>query len=75
MSMLAVLMFLTVTLAVAAFMLWVTPTRAEQRIKFLNAGIRDPKARYLSFGAKTALPLVPSAASGRFSTPSPMPPT
>jgi len=101
MYMLAVLVFLTVTLAVAAFMLWVTPTRAEQRlndfagpvrpsdwtetvvklagplarlstpdgewetsplrIKFLNAGIRDPKARYIFFGAKTVLPLVLSA--------------
>jgi len=97
MLVLSSLVFLAVTLAVAAFFLWVTPTRVDQRlqviavpkeksnwtetvikvagplarlsipegdwessplrIRFLHAGIRNPDARFLYFGAKTLLPL------------------
>lgn len=92
------LIFLAVTLAVAGFFLWVSPTRAEERLqvfagpreesdwtetivkiagplaklsspegdwensplrlRFLHAGIRNPDARLVYFGAKTLLPLL-----------------
>ncbi len=97
MLVLSSLIFLAVTLAVAGFFLWATPSRAEERLqvmagpreksnwtetivkvagplaklstpegdwensplrlRFLHAGIRNPDARLMYFGAKTVLPL------------------
>ena len=97
MLILSALIFLAVTLALAGFFVWVTPSRAEERLqglagtkeksnwtetivkiagplaklstpegdwensplrlRFLHAGIRNPDARLLYFGAKTVLPL------------------
>jgi tight adherence protein C len=91
------LIFLAVSLGVAGFFMWLSPTRAEQRLqgiarprektdwtetvvkvagplarlstpegnwedsplrlRFLHAGIRNPDARLIYFGAKTLLPL------------------
>lgn len=91
------LIFLAVTLTVAGMFLWITPSRAEERLqvmagpreksnwtetivkvagplaklstpdgdwensplrlRFLHAGIRNPDARLMYFGAKTVLPL------------------
>ncbi|HVL76531.1 MAG TPA: type II secretion system F family protein [Noviherbaspirillum sp.] len=95
---LPVLIFLAVTLGLVGAYLWLTPSRAEQRLhtlleprkstnwvatavqvvgpfaklsipegdweraplrmKFINAGIRQPDARLVYFGAKTLLPLL-----------------
>lgn len=97
MLILTALVFLAVTLCLAAVYLWLAPTRAEQRLQviagpaqktdwtetvvkiagplarlstpegewensplrmhFLHAGIRQPNARLIYFGAKTLLPL------------------
>lgn len=97
MLILSALVFLAVTLCLAAVYLWLAPTRAEQRLQviagpaektdwtetvvkiagplarlstpegewensplrmhFLHAGIRQPNARLIYFGAKTLLPL------------------
>jgi tight adherence protein C len=97
MLLLSSLIFLAVTLGVAGFMMWITPSRAEERLqvfagpkeksnwtetivkvagplaklstpegdwensplrlRFLHAGIRNPDARLVYFGAKTLLPL------------------
>jgi tight adherence protein C len=97
MLILSTLIFLAVSLGVAGFFLWISPTRAEQRLhgiarpsektdwtetvvkvagplarlstpegdwensplrlRFLHAGIRNPDARLIYFGAKTLLPL------------------
>ncbi|MEJ6022104.1 type II secretion system F family protein [Ramlibacter sp. PS4R-6] len=97
MVVIAVLVFLAVTCTLAAGVLWLTPSRTEQRLaathalprdaswtqtvvrmaaplarlstpegdwdtsplrlRFINAGIRQPEARLLYYGAKTVLPL------------------
>lgn len=100
MLILSALVFLAITMALAGLYMWVSPTRAEQRLqemsagpapvksdwtetmvkvtgpfaklslpdgdwessplrlRFLNAGIRNPDARLVFFGAKVLLPLV-----------------